>query len=91
MPVNDTLVHVETTKTVVVYHGNQSFPLPAEHEAKIGKKERHVSLHAHERHGTYALDRVEQTDEEYRIYLASSELHPDADSSEQGYPFPSDG
>ena len=88
MPVNDTFVHIETTKTVVVHHGDESFPLPEGHEAKVGKKKQHVRLSSHHRHGTYSLDRIEETHEEYRLYLSSRELHADADPSEQGYPFP---
>ena len=86
MPVNQSFTRLETTKEVVVIHDDGQTSVPRHDVVKISKSKKHVQLSTSDRRGTYSLDRIEETESEVRVYLASSELHPDADPSEQGYP-----
>lgn len=81
---------VETEKEVVVYRGGWGFSLPQQHTVRVNSKEGLVSVHMPQRGGTYSLERIEETGDEMRVYVAPG--GPIVSSAlgdlETGYPFP---
>jgi len=81
---------VETEKEIVIYRGGWGFSLPDQHTVRINEAEKLVSVHMPQRGGTYSLERIEESDDELRVYVASG--GPIVASAlgelETGYPFP---
>jgi hypothetical protein len=60
----------DTDKEIVVYRGGWGFRPPEQHTIRINEPDRLVDLSMPQRGGTYSLERVEETDDEYRVYVA---------------------
>ena len=82
-------IEPKTEKEIVVYRGGWGFRLPAQHRIAINEQDRVADLHQPDRGGAYELERIEETDDELRIYVGdpygiSVAVRP----AEPGYPFP---
>ncbi len=86
-----TFVPLETPKEIVIYRGGWGFRLPDQHAVSINAEDAHVDLHMPQAGGVYELERVEETDDELRVYvrpggpLVSTAM---GTTIETGYPFP---
>jgi hypothetical protein len=61
----------DTDKEIVVFRGGWGFRLPEQHSIRVNEVDRLVDVSMPQRGGTYALDRVEETSDEYRVFVAS--------------------
>lgn len=63
-------VEPQTDKQIVVYRGGWGFRLPDQHTVRVNEVDGLVDVSMPQRGGTYTLERVEETDEEYRVHVA---------------------
>lgn len=68
-------VEPQTDKEIVVYRGGWGFRLPSQHTILVNEGDRLVAVSMPQRGGTYTLERVEETGEEYRVHLAAGGPH----------------
>lgn len=68
-------VEPQTDKEIVVYRSGWGFRLPDQHTIRVNGVDRLIDVSMPQRGGTYTLERVEETDEEYRVHVAAGGPH----------------
>lgn len=68
-------VEPQTDKEIVVYRGGWGFRLPAQHTVQLNEIDGLVEVSMPQCGGAYTLERVEETDEEYRVHVAAGGPH----------------
>ena len=80
----------QTDKEIVVYRGGWGFRLPAQHTIRLNQEGELVAVSMPQRGGTYPLERVEETEDEFQVYVGPggpSSGHALGDLPTE-YPFP---
>jgi hypothetical protein len=72
----------------VVYKNGWGFRLPAQHSVRLSSDGKFVSLDMPQRGSTHFLERIEETDDEYRIYVGGFVMGHAVGDLETRYPFP---
>lgn len=63
------LVEPVTDKEIVVYRGGWGFRLPEQHTIHLNLTDNLVEISMPQRGGTYVLERSEETEDEFRVYV----------------------
>jgi hypothetical protein len=87
---DEDLAPLETEKEILVYRGGWGFSLPDQHTVRVHEKGNMVSVHMPQRGGTYSLERIRETDDELRVFVAPGGpiVAGSVGHVEPGYPFP---
>lgn len=78
-----------TQKEVVIYKGGWGFRLPDQHRALLNRDGSTVSVSTPDRGGIYYVDRVDETEDEFRIHVGDQYSGHGLSNLPTRYPFPS--